>query len=79
MFRGDGPVTDEPIGQCRWQAPTIDPEGIAGTNAAWPVVAADAWCLAFSPRPNTTGHTEHTPVARSGAAPSPSGNGGFSA
>ena len=65
VSRGDGPVTDEPVGQCRRQAPTIDPKGISSTNAAWPTVSADDWCLAYQ-----------NPAAPLSAASSPSHDGG---
>lgn len=65
VSRGGGPVTDEPVGQCRRQAPTIDPEGISATTAAWPVVSADDWCLAYQ-----------NPAAPVSATPTPSHDGG---
>ena len=47
VSRGNGPVTDEPVGQCRARPPVIDSETIGATNAAWPVVAADDWCAEY--------------------------------
>lgn len=69
VARGGGPVTDEPVGQCRRQAPTIDPESISGTTATWPVVGNDDWCAEHRPS-----HQNH--VAHPSAAPSRSVNGG---
>ena len=65
VSRGGGPVTDEPVGQCRARPPTIDPESFSGTNASWPVVGSDDWCLEYR-------STHQNLVARSGAAPSSS-------
>ena len=34
----------KPLGQCRANPPTINPEPISDETAAWPVVAADDGC-----------------------------------
>ena len=34
----------KPLGHCRANPPTINPEAIGADTAAWPVVNADDWC-----------------------------------
>ena len=34
----------KPLGLCRAIPPTINPDAIGDSNAAWPVVEADDWC-----------------------------------
>lgn len=34
----------KPLGLCRANPPTINPEAIGSANAVWPVVEADDWC-----------------------------------
>lgn len=38
----------QPTGQCRAAPPSIDPDAIGGSNAAWPVVNGADWCLRFA-------------------------------
>lgn len=44
---GSAVVWDEPLGQCRLRAPSVNPEAFHSITAAWPTVEMEDWCLEF--------------------------------